>query len=282
MKKKLLYLTSIVLFSMASINAQTTVWDFQDSSKWPLSATPPVTTPVTPQESNYLVETVVNKLGIVPGLSTIKNFGTINLNNAVFDTYSSTTRFQMNGAGYTTATGFVFTPTQRYLYFNLDGAATVKVWFKTGSNSAVRTIFVTDGKATIASGTSNTGGNTDFVVLTADVSTLQAAAGKIYIFGDAANNLYKIEVTGANVITPALATDSFQADSKVTIYGNDGKINIANVTSATKVSVYNVLGSLVKSTETSGDVSLPISTSGVYIVKAQSEEGAKTVKVLVN
>jgi len=284
MKRKLLYLTTIVLFSaFSTINAQTTVWNFSIAADWPPSVIPPATTPVTPQESYYLTETVVNKLGIVPGPSTVKNFGTVNQSNAVFPSpndFTGTYRFQMNGAGYTQATGFVFTPVQRYLYFTADDACTVKIWFKTGSNNSVRTIFVTDGTQTIASGTSNSGGNTDFVVFTANVTAAQAA-GKIYIFGDAANNLYKIEVSGANVTTPSLGVDGFKADAASNVFSNGKLVFVSNVKSDTKVDVYGISGVLVKSFTTGSDTSFDLNT-GLYVVKSKSAEGEKSAKVLIN
>ncbi|SHG66978.1 Por secretion system C-terminal sorting domain-containing protein [Flavobacterium fluvii] len=276
MKKKLLYLTFIVLFSVSAINAQTKYWDFQEIATWPLSAPAPVTTPATPQESNYLTETVVDKLGIFPGASTVKNFGVINLSNGTFTGYTSTTRFQVNGNGGVTAP--TYKPTQRYLYFTVDGPCTVKVWFRHASStagSADRSVLVTDGNSLVGSAAAPVAGS---AIVTANYTTV--GGGKLYVYSDNGVNLYKVEVTGANVTTPALGNKNFQKELDVTVFAKDNKIFLSNIKSSTTVEVYNVLGALVKSTQANADTSLDIN-GGVYIVKAQSAEGEKSVKVIV-
>jgi len=274
MKKKLLYLTSIVLFSVTAINAQTTVWDFGNSTSklndgssftsWPLDAV------------GVSANKTVDLLGLFPGASS-GNFGKVNTGSSgafVGDSYTAGIRFQLGGGGGVTSPA---KPTAKYLSFNVSGACTVKVWAKTSTNTAIRNLYVTDGTTQYGVGTTNSGGNGDTAITNATVT----AAGTLYIYSDAGHNLYKIEVSGATVSAVTLGTSDFdKADSKVTVFGTTGKINIGNITSATKISVYSVSGALVKSTETSGDVSLS-AKKGAYIVKAQSEEGVKTVKVLV-
>lgn len=272
MKRKLLYLTTIVLFSAFSMNAQTTIWDLGNNSST-LNGGTPVTTD-WPTGDPFLVQTVKSNLVIFPGTAT--TYGNIVAQPATnpfpSDGYTFINRFQTGGSS-VAASGDAL-PTSRYNYFNVSGACTVKVWFRGGNSSQTRSMFVSDGTTIYGSAAAVNGA---YVIFTANVT----AAGKIYVYGDAGNNLYKIEVTGATVNTPALSTDSFQTESSVVVYANDSKINLSNVRSATKVSVYNVLGSLVKSIETSEDTSLDIN-NGLYIVKAQSAEGIKSVKVLVN
>jgi hypothetical protein len=269
MKKKLLYLTSIVLFSAASINAQTKVWDFgNDTTNWPINA------------GIGNTEKVVDKLGLYPH-PTNTNFGAVAVSSATFpDGYTAANRFQTNGGG-APAVASPFLPTLRYLYFTVDGPCTVKVWFRGGSTSTTnlpvdRNVFITDGNTNLSSSSnvaSNLGGAT---IATGTV----LAAGKIYIYADAANYLSKIEVTGANVTTPALSTKNFQKELDITVYAKDSKIFLSSIKSSTKVEVYTVLGALVKSAQVEGDTSLDINT-GMYIVKAKSAEGEKSVKVLV-
>ena len=275
MKKKLLYLTFILLFSVSTINAQTKVWEFKDAAIWPLSN--PITPPATAQESNYLTETVVDKLGIFPGPSTVKNFGVINLNNGTFtDAYTSTTRFQVNGNG--GVTGTTYLPVQRYLYVTVDGPCLVKVWFRHASStagSADRSVLVTDGTSLVGSAAAPVSGS---AIVSANYTNV--GGGKLYIYSDNGVNLFKIEVTGANVTTPALSTKDFQKELDVTVFAKDGKIFLSNIKTSTKVNVYNVLGALVKTAQLDADSSLDVN-GGVYIVNAKSAEGEKSVKVIV-
>jgi len=269
MKKKLLLLILPMLFSALSVNAQTKVWDFgNDIVTWPLSA------------GIGYDEIVKDQLGLFP-IPTNTNFGAVTASGATFtDGFTAVNRFQLNGGGGGTAGNLL--PTQRYIYFNVDGACTVKVWFKTGSNGTARKVMCTNGVELLGSGTS-IGGATpvDLVIFTANISTAQAAVGKIYIYGDtASSNLYKVEVTGANVVTPALATKVFQKELDITVYAKNNKIFLSNLKSRTQINVYNLLGALVKTTQAEADTSLDIN-SGIYLVNAKSADGEKSVKVIV-
>ena len=288
MKKTLLLLILPMLFAVSYVNAQTTVWDFGKSTSSINDAAAVAAWPVTASGVGTIgadTSTVIDKLGLFSNdpaaTSDIVNFGAVNASGATFtDGYIATNRFQLNGGGGGTLGNLL--PTQRYVYFTVDGACTVKVWFKTGSNGSARTVLCTNGSELLGSGTS-VGGTTpvDLVIFTANISSAQAAVGKIYIYGDtASSNLYKIEVTGANVTTPALSTSSFQKELDITVYAKQNKIFLSNLKSSTKVNVYNVLGSLVKSIQADADTSLDIN-SGVYIVNAKSADGEKSVKVMV-
>lgn len=286
MKKKLLFLVLTMLFSASTINAQT-IWDFGKSTSSLNGGSAVAAWQVTASGVGTIgadTNAVIDKLGLFSNdpaaTSDIVNFGAVNASGATFtDGYIAVNRFQLNGGGGGTAGNLL--PTQRYVYFAVDGACTVKVWFKTGSNGTARTVLCTNGSELLGSGTANSGGNGDLVVFTATISAVQAAVGKIYIYGDTtSNNLYKIEVTGANVTTPALATKNFQKELDVTVFAKNNKIFLSNIKSSTKVNVYNVLGALVKSAQADADTSLDIN-SGVYIVNAKSADGEKSVKVIV-
>jgi hypothetical protein len=283
MKKQLLILFSTVLISVSSISAQTKVWDFGNNlgGFWPLTGSGIGTIGAG-------TSTVIDKLGLFsndPLNTGIANFGAITANVAAFsDGYTSVNRFQMNGGGGGTAGNLL--PTQRYLYFNVDGACTVTVWFKTGSNGTTRKVMCTNGVTLLGSGTSNdsaTGGtNADLVIFTATISAADAAVGKIYIYGDTtANNLYKIQVTGANVVTPTLTSDNFISDSSINVFTNGNQVSVANVKSDSKIEVYNMLGSLVKTMNTSSDFNFNIETAGFYIVNVTSSEGKKSIKISI-
>ncbi|WP_417939792.1 T9SS type A sorting domain-containing protein [Flavobacterium sp. RS13.1] len=274
MKRKLLYLTTTMLFSVLSINAQTTIWDLGNNSSV-LNGGAPVTTdwPVAAAFAAGTV-TVKSNLAIFPGTAT--TYGNIVAQTATnpfpSDGYTFVNRFQTGGSS-VAASGDAL-PTSRYNYFNVSGACTVKVWFRGGNSNETRSMFVSNGTTVYGSAAAVNGA---YVIFTANVT----AAGKIYIYGDAGNNLYKIEVSGATVTAPALAVDDFHADAASNVYSNGKLVFVSNVKSDTQVDVYGVSGILVKSLKTASDTSFNLN-NGLYIVKSKSAEGEKTAKVLVN
>lgn len=272
MKTKLLSSFAAIMLFAGVAHAQKT-WDFgNDHTTWPLG-------------SGYATNTVVDNLGMygsAPDAETqITNFGAITTNNATFpDGFTATYRFQMNGAGYSGTTPLAM-PSQRFVHFDVSGNCTVKVWFKTGSNGATRTVYVSDGINIVGSGTSNSGSNADFVTFTA---TYTGPATKLYVYGSAANNLYKMQVTGATVSGPVpvvMANEQFTALQSVKVYGAKMQVNIANVTEATRIDVYSLTGALVKSVDTDNDTSFELPTAGLYIINLTSGESRKSVKVVL-
>ena len=266
MKTKLLSLILTTVLFTCTTNAQTKTWDFgNDLTTWPVS---------TGIGSEQMI---VDNLGLYP-ITTNTNFGAVNSNNTTFsDGYIAARRFQMNGAGYPTGP-FQAMPTQRFLHFDVSGPCTVKVWFKTGSNGASRTVYVSNGTAAIGSETTNSGTNTDTAIITASYT---GGAGKLYVYGDTACNLYKVTVSGATISTPALSTDNFQSELAVNVFATNNQISITNITSSTQVDVYNLNGALVKSIKTDADTIIDLLNAGVYIVNVKSAEGEKSVKVLL-
>ena len=266
MKTKLLSLLSVTLMFSGISMAQTKVWDFgNDTATWPIS-TGIGNDPI-----------IVDDLGLYP-IATNTNFGTVTSSNTTFDDgYTATQRFQFNGGGGVTPPDYM--PVQRYLYFDVDSDCQVKIWFKTGSNGAIRKLMVTDGSSLLGSGTSNSGSNTDLVSFTANYP---GAGGRIYVYGDSANNIYKMEVTGANVITSNNnGLGDFNGADSVLVYANGKNINVANVTSNATVNVYNMTGALVKTVNTTTDTNIEVLSTGLYIVNVQSAEGQKSFKVVV-
>lgn len=264
MKKNLLYsVLTLMLITSVSV-AQTKVWDFgNDDTTWPLGS----------GIGNSPI--VVDNLGLYP-IATNTNFGAVTTSNTSFsDGFTAPRRFQMNGGGGVTAPTYM--PIQRYLFFDVDGACTITVWFKTGSNGTQRSILVTDGTNLIGSAMSNNGTNGDNVILTTNYTN--ATGGRIYVYGDAACNLYKMEVTGASV-SATLSSDSFNNKLTAKAYGADNKIHLSNIISETKVNVYSLTGQLVKSLNTSSDTNFELN-KGFYIVNMESNEGRKSVKVIL-
>ena len=243
-------------------NAQTKVWDFgNDTSKWPLG---------TGIGTSAII---VDNLGLYPN-STNGNFGAVNANVYTFsDSFTTVNRFQLNGAG-GAATG-TFLPTQRYLFMDVSGACTVKLWFRTGG-SGTRNMLLTNGTSLIATAGSSTSG--DGVILTGNVT----AAGRIYLYADASCNLYKLEVTGATVSTTStsLSADAFDKELAATVHTANKQVYVSNITEATSVKVYNVTGQLVKTVSISDAANFDLNP-GFYILSLESVKGKKSVKIVI-
>ncbi len=261
MRKKLLSLVVSTLFFGTVSNAQT-VWDFGNSDDWPVNG-------------GYSTNVVVQNLGMFPGESVV-NLGEVETNGSgtFSDGYTGTKRFKLNGASYeTSATDFQM-PTKRYVYFAVNGACTVKVWFRTGG-SGNRILYVTDGVNIINSIGSTTSG--DRLILTANYT---GTAGNLYIAANQACNILKIEVTGS-LGTTTLETDNFQKKLTADVFSNGKNVFVSNVQSETEISVYSITGQLVKSFKTTSDTDFQLN-HGLYVVRAKSNEGEKAVKVFVN
>lgn len=262
MKRKLLYLTTIVLFSaFSAINAQTKVWDFgNNTTNWALNV------------NGYATTTTIDNLTLVPGTSS--NFAVIDANNYTFadDNFSSTKRLKFGA----TSNIVNNVPTRNYLTFPVTGNCTVKVWFRTASQGTARSLYISNGvNPPFAFATTGAGAGLDHAILT---TNYVGGAATLYIYGDSVN-LYKIEVSGAGAAT--LDTKEFFKEDVASVFSNGKLVFVSNVKSDTKVDVYGISGVLVKSFTTGSDTSFDLNT-GVYVVKSKSAEGEKTAKVLVN
>ena len=257
MKKTLLFLAFSLVASVGTVKAQTT-WDF---GTWPNNAT------------GEPVAVVKNNLGLVPGETA--NFGIVEASSAVFqDGYPGTKRFKLNGGGYD-STGMSSVPTKRYLLIKVNGNSEITVWYKNGSATGERTLFIGTGTSILASNTSSDGSSGLKYVY-----QYVGPARDIYIYGDSSLNLYKI--TATNVGTTVLGVNDVRKDMKATVYTSGSKLFVSNLESKnTQVNVFNANGSLVKSLTTSSDANFDINTKGLYIVNLKSEAGEKSVKVLV-
>lgn len=263
MRKKLLSLVVSTLFFGTVSNAQT-VWDFGNSNDWP-------------ENAGYSENTVVQNLGFFANTGTSTSYvGQVEANNSgtFSDDYTGTKRLKLNGGSYDSGeTSFVL-PTKRYLYFAVTGACTVKVWFRTGGGGS-RNLYVTDGTNVVGTIGSTTSG--DRLILTANYT---GGAGNLYIAGDQASNIMKIEVS-ANVGTTTLSTNDFQSKAVTNVFSNGKNVFVSNVQSETEISVYSITGQLVQSFKTTSDMDFQLNR-GLYVVRAKSNEGEKAVKVFVN
>lgn len=261
MKRKLLYLTTIVLFTaFSSINAQTKYWDFGNSTTdWALNAT------------GYSATTTIDKLTLVPGTSS--SFAVIDGNNYTFaaDGFSSTKRLKFGATSNATNN----LPTRNYLTFPVTGNCNIKVWFRTASQGNARSLYVSDGVNLVGSAITGAGAGLDHAILNVNYS---GPATTLYVYGDSVN-LYKMEVSGVGIST--LGTNEFSTEDVASVFSNGKLVFVSDVKSDTKVDVYGISGVLVKSFTTGSDTSFDLNT-GIYVVKSKSAEGEKSAKILVN
>lgn len=192
--KKLLLSVSLAFLATSFISAQNYVWNFGNDA---------TTFPVTASRDRVVT---INNLTITQNLedavSQITNTGAINAGGSKnYEGTKYVNRFQFGGAGYTggndqQAVPTVFMPTQRYISFPVDGNCSISAIYFTGSNSSSRKIFVTDGDALV--------GSFDAVAMSgaeALKSTVEytGPATTLYMYCNAASNLYYLEVTGTSV-----------------------------------------------------------------------------------
>lgn len=262
MKKTFILSMIFGLFFNTLFTAQSKTWDFGNSATWAVS-------------SGYSVDTLLDNLAMIPG-SNVSNLAAVEANSATFpDGYTAAKRFKLNGGSWDTgATSFVM-PVKRFVYFAVNGACTVKVWFKTGG-SGTRTLYVTNGTSVI--GSLGSASSSDALILTANYT---GGAGNIYIGADQATNIYKIEVSNS-IGTTTLSTLSTQntvkkAEAKVHTKGNTIFVSGLN-NQSTEIKVYTAAGNLVKTAKSATEVDFNLK-SGFYIVHLKSSAGEKSIKV---
>ncbi|ROI09029.1 T9SS C-terminal target domain-containing protein [Chryseobacterium sp. H3056] len=256
MTKKLLSFLGALVISVF-MNAQTTTWNFSDSV-WPVSA-------------GYSAPTVVNNLGFITGTTT--NMGAIEANTATIDGLSFTQRLKFNGGSYTSGTTEFAMPTQRALYFDVNGASTIKIWYKNGGGGT-RTLYVTDGTKVISSFP-----YTDSSVGQVATVNYTGEAGRIYIAADQSMNIYQITATNVGT-TASLATVNVNKNLPK-IYASGNEVSILNVSGKSQVEVYSMNGALVKSLNTTSDVKFQLQNKGIYIVNVKSNDKPVSQKVLI-
>ncbi|QOW10429.1 T9SS type A sorting domain-containing protein [Kaistella flava (ex Peng et al. 2021)] len=256
MRKKLLSLLTALLVSSAFVNAQTTTWNFSNA-EWPVSG-------------GYAAPTVVNNLGFITGTTT--TMGAVENNTATFDGYSFTKRLKFNGGSYAGGTTDFAMPTQRAMYFDVNGNSTITIWYKNGGGGD-RTLYVTNGTSVIKSFLYN-----DSTVGQVATTTYTGSATRIYIAADQAMNVYQI--TATNVGTTATLATAAVTKSTSNVFASGNQVFVNNLKSATQIDVYTANGSLVKSVNAKSDTSFQLN-SGFYIVNLKSAAGSTSKKVLV-
>jgi len=298
MKRKLLYLTSIILFSASSINAQIKYIDLGGytitaSGYESLASVADINLAFygsATYASGQQIFTGTKTLGTAP--TQFSAIGGTDLSGRIYSGVTNQTSYATTPT-LTPTTGGEFGAKTARIQYNGAGRVTPDVRRQFGvsipAGETVTIILSTD-SATPSLNYYSTSNSTTNVFTNPGFTTSNTYAYKItnstastdtYTFWDSVGKLSIYRVYFADVtVGYTLSNESFEALSNVDVYSANGEITVSNVTSATKISVYNVLGSLVKSIETNQDSNLDVD-SGLYIVKAQSEEGLKTVKILV-
>lgn len=255
MKKKLLYLTSIALFSISAINAQNRTWEIgTTSTDWPANLAQ-MTTGTQGIQGLTLAAVSATFGGMAP----------VGVPNFVFsDGYTPANEWKGNGS----SSGTAVSPSRRYFSFPVTGPSTIKVWFRVNGTLG-RKCQISDGTTLLGEMTDED--STKPLILTVPYN---GTGGTIYVYANSSINYHKIAVFDG-----ILGLDE-KSVVTTNVYSNGTQVFVSKVKSSTQVEVYNMAGTLVKSLKTDADTNFDMNT-GVYIVKAKSAEGEKSVKVIV-
>jgi len=290
MKKKLLYFTTIMLFTAASINAQIRVWNFAADN---LAGYNNVI------DTNAKVDailfsgsgSVLTASGAANSSNTNGSFGVatdkvfyvndsggdrLRLQNTAITSYNTEDnsffdsffgadapwgRLYLNGSG---------SNTRRYFGFNLAIGESITMYYYTDTTNAADVLTVESPTGVLTTTTID-----NSVTKTGHVLNLTATeVGAYKVYANAKMCVGRIYEGAVN-----LGLDS-KFVVTTSVYSNGNQVYVSNVISSTQVEVYSLTGALVKSLKTEADTSFQLN-SGVYVVKATSAEGTKSVKVIV-
>jgi hypothetical protein len=181
------------------------------------------------------------------GTNTNTNFCAITTNNKTINGVPYTHRMQLNGAGYGTGANSA-APTQRYLSFNVSGNSTIQYAFITGSSSATRSIIISDGTQVLKA-------ESDANVGTYGTYSYTGGAATLYVYGDAAINIYMLAVSNLAAAVQQISADLLAKQGDALVNPTGLEVEILSVTGA----------SVLKSSEAS--ISLASLPKGIYIAK---------------
>lgn len=262
MKQKLLYFILPLMFFAVTLQAQDKVWDFgNDSTNWPI-------------DTAGLQDTAIVKdnLGMYGVGST--NFGIIEASGTTFatDGFTASNRFKMNGDSGISGN----MPSKRYLFLDVNGDITIKVWARTGGGGT-RTLFISDGDSNVGSLAGPASG--EHLILSYSYT---GPATRLYIYNDASCNLYKIEASPASALgTTTLSIDSKASPVSTNVHASGNRIYVSGVKTSSEINIYSITGALVKSFKTDEDMDFAFRT-GFFIATIKTSEGEKSVKLVTN
>ncbi len=277
--KKTLLIIAVAFMAIFASNAQK-IWNFgTDATNWPISAgigngDGSAGNPVWPVSKDGLQ--LAGPVATPPAVPNV-NMGQVEASVKTFTTFTFANRFKFNGAGYPGATDAdvaptvsgvsYFTPTQRYVAFNVSGNSVIYAIGITGSNTSSRKIFVTDGVNLI--------GTMSFPGLPSGTPPLNDAtvnytgpATKIYLFCNQSINLYYLSATNYVVA----GVNSVLADKGITFNGTE----ITNK-NGLDIEVFNILGKKVAGSRTA--ISTANFQKGVYIVRAKGTSDSLKISI---
>lgn len=275
MKQKLLFIVLPMLLFTATLQAQTKIWDFggdpgstsaEQIAMWPIAA-------FNAAEGTTVVKDKLVLHGDSSGdkFGQIENSGGKTWDAGTADEYTAVNRFKFNGGSSPNAN----LPSYSFLSFPVVGAVDVKIWFRSGSSSADRTLYVSDGTNLITS--------FDAIVNNTDPETMTASytggAGTIYIYTSNSFNLYKIVVSGPGAVDLVLGVDDVSSPVSTNIKAIGNRVFVSNVKTKTEINIYSITGALVKSLSTNVDTDIDFK-AGLYIATIKTIEGQKSVKLL--
>ncbi|MEZ4837946.1 T9SS type A sorting domain-containing protein [Flavobacterium sp.] len=268
MNKKMLF-SLLVLLSVMTSNAQSKVWNFLTNM-----TILPDDFPGVPGGT----EDIVDDLGRFAHI-TSDNFSKQSTGSSTFpDGFQSGRRANMNGGS--VAEGAL--PTMRFFFFDVSDNCNIKVWARE-QNTSSRTLLISDGENVLAS--ASNASNPGAFILEANNTN---GARRIFIYTETNGfGIYKIEVDGVTVNTTIpmsewLLNVQDTKLSNINYYVKDSRVYLKNIDSQVEVSVYTITGQLVKSLKTtSSDFSFDVD-QGFYILKLNSSERQKTIKLVVN
>jgi hypothetical protein len=275
MKQKLLFLTLLLVASIATTNAQTKVWDFGGDPNY-TSAAQIALWPIAAFNAGEGLTVVKDGLSLVGDSSgdkfgKIENSGGKTWDAGTADEYTAVNRFKFDGG----SGAIDAMPSFSYLSFPVSGAVDVKVWFRSGSSSADRTLYISDGTTVINSFDAIVD-NTDATTITANYT---GTGGRIYIYDSNSFNLYKIEVTGVGA--DVLAVNKFNNVINTTVKAIGNKIFVSNVDTNTEINIYSITGALVKQINTNKNTDFELK-AGLWIAKIKTDKGEKSLKLITN
>lgn len=277
MRQKLLFLTLLLVANVATTNAQTKIWDFGGDpsytsaaqiAMWPIVAFNAAEGTTVEKDNLFLVgDSSGDKFG------KIENSGGKTWDAGTADEYTAVNRFKFDGGSSPDENGL--NPTESHLYFPVSGPVTIKVWFRSGSSSADRTLYISD-NTTILNSFDAIVDNTDATTMTANYT---GTGGNIYIYDSNSFNLYKIEVTGAGA--DVLAVHKFNDVINTTVKAMGNRVYVSNVDTNTEINIYSITGALVRKINTNKNTDFEMKT-GLWIAKIKTDKGEKSLKLITN
>lgn len=263
MKKVLL--SCVALFAAMSMSAEDKVWDFsaiftEDHAQWGDEGAP------------IEAELVENELYIPASEKfSVDNTGSTSMKKWTTGSYH--TRLKSGGSG---------NIEKNAIAFKVAGNSTIQVCAVSSSGSATRKLVVADANGNIIGSQLVTGNDGKDATIDPPTFEYTGTATTIYVYSaesDEADasytaggiNFYMISATNAATWNSSESAIHNAIAEKISFNGNV----ISNI-EGLNLSVYNVLGKLVATSN--GDIDMSAYQTGVYVVRAEGVKGAMKIR----